>query len=498
MRSIRRSLTLKVLGRVVPLVVASLVGVYVTVRTLVYAEFDRALQRQLVVLAEAAEYVDGVGMDFDFKPEIGNGSTVGISPDFVFDARLPDGAALKQSQSLAGAALGMEGPPGRAPAIGTVRLPDGRTMRGCQMCFEPKTVPRSEHPGPVDHPGDRALPLRIIVASPTDDIDSPLVKLALAEALVGGVLLGAVAWTLLRAVQTGLQPVEDLSRIVGGIDPANLPVSAHLPDCPQELAPILGGVNGLIRRVDDVLGREKRFASNAAHELRTPIAEIRALAEVSQGGSEQEKDRTLLEIVKASGEMQETISSLLQISRARAALLRAQVEELDLSELLQQWCARRGTAAEQRGVAFVVRIEQGLCVRSDAVMLGCIVNNLVENAVCYSPVGGEVEVAASGVLGGVRIDVCNTCQGLAPEDLQRMFEPFWRRRNEASRGSHSGLGLALARSLCEVLGATVAAEQPSPSRVRMRVHVPARCAPTEGVAGAVPEDQKVPRAVISG
>lgn len=464
MRSIRRELTIRVLSRVLPLVLVGSVAVYLTVRTLVYDEFDSALKQQVMLLAAAAERIEGVGIDFDYRPELQNAGPIETGLDFCFDARLSDGSLLKQSPRLSGRALEM--PPARTGEFrfAAVHLPDGELARGCELVFEPRVVPATEHSGPVTRTGAPPGPVRVVLAASTLDVDRPMVKLAIAEAVVGVLLLSAIGMALFQSVRHGLAPLEGLSQHVRRIDPGSPAGRIPAEGSPAELEPIIGRLNDLIDRVEDALARERRFTSNAAHELRTPISEIRTMAEVACELEGPESRRSLGEIVKVSGEMQETISTLLLIARCKSGTLRASHEAVDITALVTECGERRlGGGSVQPEVS--LEIEQGIQIESDAAMIWSIVNNLLDNAVDYTPGEGRIRLFARAKERGVEFGVMNTCCGITKDDIPRMFEAFWRKRSTSVHGSHSGLGLALVKALTDSLGGDVWAHLTGPDEL---------------------------------
>ena len=105
-------------------------------------------------------------------------------------------------------------------------------------------------------------------------------------------------------------------------------------------------------------------------------------------------------------------------------------------------------------------------------MLGAVVNNLLDNATSYSTPGHDVDVRLVRDPGAVRITIENSCEPMDSDDVHGMFEPFWRKRGTTVEGSHSGLGLALVRALCDAIRVGVSAELPSPRRIVVSVTIP--------------------------
>ena len=311
MRSIRHELTVGVLRRVLPLIVLGSVVVYVAVRQVLFFEFDSALRQEAQVLQAVTERV-GTGIDFDYRPGTTPQSAPDFGQDYRFELTLSDGSLLKRSDKGREEPLGIPAGGLGETVVRSIRLPNGHRARGCSVLFEPKVVDPSSHLEPVDRPDAPPGPVRLVIAASTRDLDNLLAALAVIEGLVGVLLVFATVLSVRRSFREGLAPVEVLASEVTAIDPGNLEARVDVGRQPGELRPIAARINQLLGRLEEAFGREKRFTANAAHELRTPIAEIRAIAEVAcdnpEGGDQR---RSLREIVKVSQEMQDMISSLL-------------------------------------------------------------------------------------------------------------------------------------------------------------------------------------------
>ena len=124
-----------------------------------------------------------------------------------------------------------------------------------------------------------------------------------------------------------------------------------------------------------------------------------------------------------------------------------------------------------RSLRATLHYEPGLWIETDLTMFLSIVSNLMDNALNYPPEGGEISISGAAVGNTVRIRFENTSD-LTPEDLDRMFDPFWRKNGARAGAGHSGLGLALVRVMCEALGAKVWAELGDDQRFAITVSLP--------------------------
>lgn len=476
MRSIRHHLLLHLLLRAAPLVIAGCVALFLVLRFLLIQQFDSSLRAQTGALASMAERV-GDGVDFDYDVE--------EIPDYLnkprpgyFELWLSDGVVLQRSASLGKGDLAHP-----EPSLGTFRvdpivLPDGRRGRACITSFEPRPVKPEDHEGTITRPNAAPGPVTLIAARGTDEYERPLAALAVGLFGMGVALIGGLVVVIRMSVRYGLSPLDRLGNQVMQIGPSALHERVGVSGLPRELKPIGARLNDLLARLEDAFERERRFAASAAHELRTPVAEVRALAEVAErfpAGGEQSA-HNLREIVAVAREMERTIAVLLGIARAKTAGQQPDVVTLDVGKLVQEQWARRSDRAAGRRLAVSLRIDKDLSVESDAGMLSSIVSNLLDNAIDHTQEGGRVLVEALADGQGVLIRVENSGCTLEPHDLARVFDPFWRKERSRSDEGHSGLGLALVRALCDAAGAKVWAEVREGQRFSISVRL-ARVSP---------------------
>ena len=219
------------------------------------------------------------------------------------------------------------------------------------------------------------------------------------------------------------------------------------------LRPIAEQINHLMQRLDGAFERERRFASNAAHELLTPVTELRVAAENAldwpadlQATADLAKDsRELAE------QMEHVVRSLLALSRAEANLTPLKVESLDLAVLLRQWAEAAAPELKARKLKLVLNLPPELKTQSDPVVLRSILNNLLVNAIEYSLEASELRITARRLPGTVEVEVINHAARISPEDVAHFGEPFWRGDKAHQSREHSGLGLALSRAFAQLL-----------------------------------------------
>ncbi|MBI2214904.1 MAG: CHASE2 domain-containing protein [Acidobacteria bacterium] len=252
----------------------------------------------------------------------------------------------------------------------------------------------------------------------------PIVALALATGAAVGVMETLAAWRLQRSGS------EAVARIASGLGDANLANDAGLVERLDELGALLDR-----RRRSDVESRRV-----LAHELKTPLASVRGLTQLLSGYKlgEDETRRVVALIEKETDKLQAMVGSLLEIERLALRELEATATTVDLSSL-----GRDRAELLRAGVApsLVAEIEPGVRVRGDAALLERAIDNLVGNAVKYSPVGSKVSLRVMTAHVGAVVEVGDEGPGISAEERATIFQRF---KRGSSAGETEGLGLGLA------------------------------------------------------
>jgi len=295
-------------------------------------------------------------------------------------------------------------------------------------------------------------------------------------------LLALAAWF---AVSRGVAPLRLLGRTLAQRRPDALePVGVS--GAPSEMAPMLEALNGLFRRIAELLESERRFTADAAHELRTPIAAIRAQAQVALGAAEDdERQRALRATLRGCDRATRLVEQLLTLSRLESGAAPALVA-VDLAALARQVVAEAAPAALGKQQTIEVDADGPCTVQGDATLLSVMLRNLVDNAVRYSPGGATVKLAVAAEHGAARLLLDDSGPGLSPADLQRVGERFFRVIGSSQEGS--GLGWSIARRIAAVHRAVVrVGRSGSLGGLSVEIAFPAEgAAPTRPRAGTPP------------
>ena len=251
------------------------------------------------------------------------------------------------------------------------------------------------------------------------------------------------------AVHRGLAPLRRLGRALAERRPQALH-AVTLDDAPAEMAPLVEALNGLFGRIGALLDAERRFTADAAHELRTPIAAIRAQAQVALGESDDAPRRHALEqTLEGCDRATRLVEQLLTLSRLEAESAPA-LAPLELAALARRVAAEVAPRALARRQTLTLDADESLRVTGEETLVAVLLRNLLDNAVRYSPDGARIEAALRREAGRVVFSVEDSGPGLADADRARLGERFF--RVPGSGASGSGLGWSIARRIAAVHG----------------------------------------------
>jgi two-component system sensor histidine kinase QseC len=280
-------------------------------------------------------------------------------------------------------------------------------------------------------------------------------------ALRGTLLPMAVALPLLAmalwwAVYRSVQPLRRLGRSLTLRQPEDLHPLA-LDSTPTEMAPMVDALNGLFERIAELLESERRFTADASHELRTPIAAIRAQAQVALGEADDALRRHALHNTMVGCDRAiHLVEQLLTLSRLEATALPV-MAMLNLSALTRQAVAEVAARAVGKSQSLEFEGQESCQFAGNEALLSVLVRNLVDNAVRYCPHAARIRITLR--CNGARIDLCveDSGPGLSDADLLRLGERFFRVAGSQENGS--GLGWSIVLRIAEVHQLTLRAER---------------------------------------
>ncbi len=316
----------------------------------------------------------------------------------------------------------------------------------------------------------------ISVAAPMEEVELTLRRLR-------EVLLWAAPAVLLIASlggywisRTALAPVDAITRAARTIGIENLSQRLEVPAAGDELARLSETWNGMLERLESAVRRLSQFTADASHELRTPVALIRATAELTlrRERSTETYRQALRHIIDDSDRTTRLIEDLLLLARADAGLPTLPLDRVELTPLVRDVCEQGQILARERQLAISTEApEQPVYVDGNDPALRRLLLLLVDNAVKYTPPGGHITVSVAMDSSGPTVTVRDTGIGIPGAALPHVFERFYRvdeSRNREAGGA--GLGLSIAQWIAQRHHASIEAESVEGRGSAFRVRFP--------------------------
>lgn len=264
-----------------------------------------------------------------------------------------------------------------------------------------------------------------------------------------------------------LAPLERLAGDLRARDARSLaPVATD--GLPDELSPLARSLNLLLERLGHALGRQRAFVADAAHELRSPLTALRLQLELlGRAGDEPGREAARQAIGDGIERATRLVEQLLALARNEPGAAALQMQSIDLAELTRRAVAETIGFAQSRRIDIALDADAAVHLQGDAVSLGLLVRNCVDNAARYSPPGSSVRVAVTAEAGGALLRVEDAGPGIPEAERERVFDRFFRRAEGGEQGS--GLGLAIVRSVAMLHGAGVVLGQSPMGGLRVDV-----------------------------
>ena len=419
------------------------------VRDFLFQRFDQGLMKRAQSLITLT-VIDDEGIEFDYAGEFMPEFEGPEGPEF-FEIWLPDGSLLDRSESMTGIPIGLNHGLFPESRIENVSHDHAGWCRAVRISFVPQLddaeVIRNLDPSLAQ---DQAVTLILLHNRDGFDRSVNLLRLVIWCALLG--LLGLVILLVRFTLRVGLAPLNEIGNQVRAISPHALETRLRLTEPIEELTPIVEQLNGMLGRLEEGVARERRFTSDVTHELRTPLTELRSLSEVANRLPEDKElvKQFFQDVREVTLEMQRLVTNLLALSRCDSGTQKTLLEVVRPYAVFERTWRRVADEAATRLVSWDNAAPADLTVFSDARLLELIFQNLVNNAVFYSPVGSCVSV--EGDEGVRQVWISNPAPDLDPHDLNVMFERFWQKSASRTGGKNAGLGLALVQSFSDMLG----------------------------------------------
>jgi heavy metal sensor kinase len=275
---------------------------------------------------------------------------------------------------------------------------------------------------------------------------------------VGGVILFvglAGGWWF---VGRALRPISEISATAAKISAGDLSQRINAAETESELGQLAAVLNSTFARLETAFAQQRQFASDAAHELRTPVTVILTQ---TQTALTRERDaesyrQTVEACQRAAQRMRRLIESLLELARFDAGQEVLKRLRFDLASIVAEGAELVQTLAEEKRVRIVSDLTP-LEITGDSERLAQVVTNLLTNAIQHNQPEGEVRLKLEAQGGLAVLTVADTGRGIAPDDLPRVFERFYRADQSRTGNGNSGLGLSICKAIVEAHGGTIEA-----------------------------------------
>jgi signal transduction histidine kinase len=312
--------------------------------------------------------------------------------------------------------------------------------------------------------GTFGRPVVALVASHAPTLLTGLL-LAVEMAAVLVLVVAAIGWWTWRAVGLSFAPVEAMRRQIARINAAALGARVTVPDTGGEIQRLAETVNETLGRLDESASRERRFISDASHDLRNPIAGLHTRLEAALDEDDDFDWRAMVRAAVSDTErLNDIVNDLLELSRLDGRSP-APEEDVDLAAMVRREIDRRPAR-----VPITTRLDEGAIVVANGLRLARVLGNLLANAERHALSSIEVTVRAED--GTVTMEVLDDGSGVAPENRERVFERFARLPESRRRDpAGTGLGLPIAREIAETYGGSLAIED-SPRGARFVLRLP--------------------------
>jgi signal transduction histidine kinase len=280
-----------------------------------------------------------------------------------------------------------------------------------------------------------------------------------------------------------LKPVQQVVEAANAIDISRLDQRIQVSNPHDEIGQLAFALNSLIMRLEQAVIEIRRFTADASHEIRTPIATLRAEAEAALRctRSPEEYVRFLEVIVDEAAKLSRLTDQLLQLSRYDAGISLSARDAVQLDALLHDVVDQLQQFASNRGIVLTCNTEASAEVSGDDVRLSQALFNVIENGIKYSLPGGRVDVRLHVEEKEVVIDVVDQGVGIAPGDTSKIFDRFYRcDPSRQSDGGGTGLGLSIAKTAITDHQGTIEVRSTLGVGSTFTVRLPVGCSGTEG------------------
>ena len=430
------------------------VGLYHELKKIAFDAIDSHLHSEVQLIASLVKVDDGeleVSLD-----EVAVGDYALPLSGHYYQV-LVDGEVVMRSPSLSsvGASLPVSGP-SFEPVYRTITGPDRRPLRLNEHSFNLAgsvvTVQAAE-----------SLKDTYELLDSFRNIVMVLLPSVFVLSAVGGLLI----------TRFSLRGLDVFARRVERVTERSLGERVDVEGVALELKPLAASFNTMLCRLEEFFERQRRFMSDASHQLRTPTAVIRGYCDVtlSRERSPEEYRKALESISDAAARMAFIIERILEVARLEDRIYNIESTDVDLMDVMKNVVKLFEGPAAQRSVRISLAGEH-IKVRGDRDRLTEVFTNIVDNAIKYNRPGGSVDIEVRGVEGQACVTVADTGCGIPPNEREMIFDRFYRSEQTRTKVAGSGLGLSIVKGIVEAHGGRVEVESIIGKGSRFKVYLP--------------------------
>lgn len=412
----------------------------------ILSEHDKSLITKVELFQTLTEF-DEDGLEFQFSDEFMIEYSRDINPEYfqIWNTR---GDVFERSDSLFNVNLEKKSSELNEIIINDVILPDGRDGRIAHVTFFAQNDDDDDA-----NIGQSLVPLiTIAIARERESLDKQIftVNLVLLSSFFLILVLAvSIIWISIRR---GLEPLNDLQQQITTLKYLNDGEYLKLKEMPRELVLVVERFNAMIDNVRQGFNREQQFSSDIAHELRTPIAEMRTISEVSLlDNDDNPLTKTLTSVIDISYEMEQLVNQLLMLARSESSIVNQEKTKCDVNVMVESNVNNYKSEIENRNLVINKVFTDNSIIMSSKVELNQIVSNLISNAVLHSVTDSTIDIQWNLTNNGFVFKVYNQCYDLSSDDLPNMFKRLWMKDTSRSNSKHCGIGLALVHAYCNTL-----------------------------------------------
>nr|WP_319494173.1 ATP-binding protein [uncultured Desulfobacter sp.] len=314
------------------------------------------------------------------------------------------------------------------------------------------------------------------IARPIEKLEQEIVEMILG--FFAGLIFSVLGLTAVSRLLAGkiLKPIARMKDLTQMICEKNLDQRIPTGNAPDEFNDLAGTINGMLDRLQYSFARQREFLFNTSHELKTPLATMRLVVDdlivsdlVGENfAGEENLHRLRIQVLR----MDRLVKDLLNLSRLET-LSTLDWGPVYVRRLVSSLAEEYRFLAETRGITMTLCFPEAVEIQADSAMLGRAFSNILDNAVKYNKDGGHIELTGEKSASEVVIIFANTGPGIAPEQISRVFEQFYRiEQSRSTQHGGSGLGLAMVKKIIELHGGKVTIESRIDEWTRVMVQLP--------------------------